>query len=259
MANSGLNKSGIYKMISLVHPDRVYVGSANNLRHRKNSHFYCLKKGTHKNPKLQAHYNKYGEDDLIFIPIAICDKSELIPINGIVWIEQFFIDSYKPWFNIALIAGSSVGIKRTLEQIEKQKQKKLSEETKKLCGLSNIGRIPWNKGLTKETSLIIAKVSSEHGDKIRGRPSKQKGTKRSKEVRKRISEGHIGLKDTEETKRRKSEAGKGKHSHSIETRNKLRIANLGKKKPPMTEENKKNLSVAMQKWWNERKKDKEAA
>ena len=106
MANTGLNISGIYKIESKVHPDRIYIGSAVNFRHRKNIHFRTLKKNIHKNPKLQAHYNKYGEGDLSFSVIAICDKKELIPENKIIWIEQFFIDAYKPWFNIAKIAGS---------------------------------------------------------------------------------------------------------------------------------------------------------
>ena len=57
--------SGIYIIYSIVNGKR-YVGSAVNLKNRKNNHFSELKKRTHCNEHLQNHYNKYGQNDLRF-------------------------------------------------------------------------------------------------------------------------------------------------------------------------------------------------
>jgi hypothetical protein len=45
---------------------------------------------------------------------------------------------------------------------------------------------------------------------------------------------------------------------SIETREKLRIANTGKKKAPLTQEQHDNLSHAITEWWRKRKENKAA-
>lgn len=53
--------SGIYKIQSKVKPERIYIGSAVNIRHRRNQHFSSLSLNNHHNKKLQYHYNKYGK------------------------------------------------------------------------------------------------------------------------------------------------------------------------------------------------------
>lgn len=67
--------TGIYIIESKVHPDRSYVGSACNFNSRRNRHLGDLRKDIHNNVKLQAHYNKYGEADLMFSIIVRCDKA----------------------------------------------------------------------------------------------------------------------------------------------------------------------------------------
>ena len=136
--------SGVYKIRSRSHLDRLYIGSAVDIQHRKNQHLCDLRKNQHRSIKLQRHYNKYGEDDLIFETIAKCQKEELIPQNGIIWIEQVFIDAYKPYFNTAKFAGSQLGTKRTKESRLKMsnahKGKKLSEEHKKSLAIARKNR-----------------------------------------------------------------------------------------------------------------------
>lgn len=149
-------KSGIYKIQSIIKPDRIYIGSAANLGSRRRSHFNELKFNKHHNVKLQRHVNKYGIDDLVFSIVACCDKKELIPDNNVIWIEQCFLWAYKhensniPWFNICPIAGSSAGIKRRPETIrrgfhhtEETKQKMrhpASEEAKRNMSIGRKGR-----------------------------------------------------------------------------------------------------------------------
>lgn len=103
---------GIYKISSLIKPNRIYIGSALNIKRRWNKHKSDLKNNKHHSIKLQRHYNKYGIDDLIFEIIEECVIDCLID-----W-EQHYIDKTHTYFNTCKIAGSSKG------------------------------RIPWNKGLS---------------------------------------------------------------------------------------------------------------
>jgi predicted DNA-binding protein (MmcQ/YjbR family) len=58
------NCCGIYKIQSVIKPERIYIGSAKNIRIRWNIHTSNLKLNRHENKKLQNHYNKYGVNDL---------------------------------------------------------------------------------------------------------------------------------------------------------------------------------------------------
>jgi len=113
--------SGIYQIQSKIKPERIYIGSAININQRWNRHLYTLKSGIHRNIKLQRHFNRYGEIDLQFSILLGCEKEYLIAN------EQFFIDSYNPYFNININASSRLG-------------SILSEETRKKISQSLIGK-----------------------------------------------------------------------------------------------------------------------
>ena len=53
-------KCGVYAIYDRSR-NLAYIGSTNNLYSRINSHKNSLIKGEHPNPRLQYHYNKYGE------------------------------------------------------------------------------------------------------------------------------------------------------------------------------------------------------
>jgi group I intron endonuclease len=57
---------GVYKIQSIIKPERIYIGSTVDMVNRWWTHLYYLRNGDHHSPKLQRHYNKYGEDDLVF-------------------------------------------------------------------------------------------------------------------------------------------------------------------------------------------------
>lgn len=97
---------GIYKITSLIN-DKFYIGSAMCFAKRKGLHLFHLRKNKHSNAKLQRHFNKYGESDLVFELIKLCDPDHLIKC------EQYFIDYLNPYFNIAKIAGSTKGYRHT--------------------------------------------------------------------------------------------------------------------------------------------------
>jgi group I intron endonuclease len=114
--------SGVYKIQSKTKPYRCYIGSACDLRERQWRHFRKLRYNKHFNKKLQNHYNKYGENDLEFSVILYgCSKTELI------FVEQCFIDTYNPWFNICPTAGNRLGCKCREDTKKKLRGKKSKE------------------------------------------------------------------------------------------------------------------------------------
>lgn len=185
-----MNLSGIYKIQSKVKPERIYIGSAVKLNNRYRQHFSDLRLGIHINKKLQNHCNKYGIQDLAFSILLCCERADLIKT------EQYFIDSYNPYFNINKIAGSRLGMKCSDELIEKMRIRMIgtklhqgyrhSEETKKKMSLRKLGHTPWNKGgaeysletrnkmsiakkgrkLSDETKMKISEARKKHNKKV---------------------------------------------------------------------------------------------
>jgi group I intron endonuclease len=140
-----MGQSGIYQIQSKIKPERIYIGSAIDISKRWKQHLTALKKNKHINKKLQNHLNKYGEHDFQFSILLGCDKDDLIKI------EQYFLDTYRTYFNTCKIAGSTMGIKFSLET-----RKKLSKVKR--------GQVPWNKGkhLSEKHKEGIAK--SQQGE-----------------------------------------------------------------------------------------------
>ena len=177
--------SGVYKIQSKFVPNRLYVGSSLDIHKRWWDHKTRLKEGLHKNPILQAHYNKYGTDDFEFCVIEECSQEMLI--NR----EQYYIDVLRPSFNVLLFAENSLGHKHSEETKQKIREKAIgrivSDETKQRMsdsqlkanrgGInhpmygkhhkessriksseSHMGIPSWNKGLTKETDERVMKI-----------------------------------------------------------------------------------------------------
>ena len=192
---------GIYKIQSKVKPDRCYIGSAVNIHKRWLHHLQDLRRNKHHSKKLQRHFNKYGEVDLQFSILLGCKNEDLLKT------EQYFLDSYLPYFNGCKIAGSTLGMK-----LSKDHRIKLSEAHK--------GKHSWNKGKSwpEETRKKI-------GESQKGRVSNRKGLKgwitHTEETRRKMSESAKGKVLSEETKRLISESRK---NMSDETRQKMRLA-----------------------------------
>jgi group I intron endonuclease len=187
--------SGIYKISSKRKPQKCYIGSTKNLKKRWQDHLINLRVGHHHSPKLQTHYNKYGKDDLIFEIITACDVSELLEK------EQFFIDMYKPWFNVCITAGNRLGMKHTEETKEKCRiastGKKHSEETREKCRIAGAKKV-----FTEETieKLRLAQLGKHHSEETRAKLkiARNKRPPMSEETKRKISEGNKGRTLTQE-------------------------------------------------------------
>lgn len=176
-----MTNSGIYKIQSIINPERYYIGSATDIKNRWRHHLRQLRKQKHHSKKLQRHYNKYGESDLQFSILLGCQKEELL-VN-----EQFFLDSHKAYFNNSPTAGSPKGCKHSEEACRKKslirgERHSLfgthpSKETIEKLIKSHIGKRPSN-----ETRL---KMSEAHKRRHKAHPM-------SEETKQKIRLSKIG-------------------------------------------------------------------
>lgn len=194
-----MRKIGIYKIQSITKPERIYIGSSINLNARKNDHFSALRRGD-ASQKLQRHYNRFGKNDLQFIVLRYCSVKNLLQN------EQYFIDLYKPWFNVSPTAGNCLGIKMSEEsriKISKSKKgvlvgslngfygKHHTEETKEKIRLKKVGR--------KMSEEIKMKIGQAHSGQKRSIEARQNMSRAQRKIIHRLA--------SEETKRKMSEAG----------------------------------------------------
>lgn len=191
--------TGIYKIQSILYPKKYYIGSSINIGRRWSEHKKYLKSNKHVNPKLQNHYNKYG-NDFIFFMVEEC------LIENLISREQYYIDSLNPWFNCSPTAGSQLGMKRSEETKMKmrKKRKPFSDEWKLNLSRSKLGI---KRGPNKNKSKAYKPHSEEHCKNLsksmmgkipwnRGKFGIQigwnKGCKCSEETKKKMSKSKMG-------------------------------------------------------------------
>lgn len=146
--------SGIYAIINKVN-GKLYVGSAIDLKNRWAVHRRALRGNFHHSPRLQNAWNKYGEEAFEFhVLLHVEVKEELIST------EQSFFGLLNPFYNIAKIAGSNLGVKA-------------SEETRRKMSLAHSG--PRN-----------------HFYRVTGSAHPNYGKKQTEELKKALSEKHSG-------------------------------------------------------------------
>jgi group I intron endonuclease len=100
--------SGLYE-ICCYPRGTIYIGSSVNIYRRWQQHKQALRANKHKNRKLQAYWNKYGEEAFTFCLLEIAEPDQLIER------EQAYLDAARPSLNINEKAGNSLGVKRTPE------------------------------------------------------------------------------------------------------------------------------------------------
>ncbi|PSL83768.1 hypothetical protein C7T35_15420 [Variovorax sp. WS11] len=134
--------SGIYKIVNTVN-GKAYIGSAINFQRRWDLHLSLLRRNMHHNIKLQRSWNKYGETAFAF---SVIDRA---PADlNLVAVEQKWLDSEAPFYNIARTAGSQLGVK-------------LSDETKRKMSAVRFGKTPSAETRAKMSSWQIGKTVSE--------------------------------------------------------------------------------------------------
>jgi len=234
---------GIYTVINKVNGHQ-YIGSSANIERRWGVHLCKLRKGNHHSNHLQNAWNKYGEEKFEFVVLLECNKEQLLDS------EQETIDSIKPIYNLCPVAGSVLGIKRSLETRRKTSEANAnnpnmlghypSEETRKKLSEARKGRV-----FSEETRMKISMANKGRKHTLEARQNmsiaqignSHPGHKCSAEARQNMSNARIGnqcalghhYQATEETRKKLSESGRGKqnmlgHHHSEETKLKMSMS-----------------------------------
>lgn len=187
--NFDIKGSGVYKILN-VKNGRSYIGSSENLKKRIWDHLQSLLHNEHHSYKLQADFRRYNVDDFDVSILELCGVMNLIQR------EQFYIDSQKPYYNIAQVAGSSLGVKRSDETKMKVSLgltgKKQSAETRKKKSEACRGDKHWTKKrkFTEESKL---KMSETHKRLYsEGKIKTRKGQTASLQVKQRSREWMSG-------------------------------------------------------------------
>lgn len=157
--------SVIYRIRNISN-NKIYIGSAVNARVRRNRHVADLRKGIHHSLLLQRSWNKHGEDNFVFeILEEVIDKNKLLER------EQYYINEFNPCnlkigYNTELIAGSSLGIKRSDWFKERLRAanlgKKVSSEVIETNRIAQTGLHIGEKNSTARTFVFKSPEGIEH-------------------------------------------------------------------------------------------------
>ncbi len=238
--------SGVYKIQSIKKPNRCYVGSSVNIMKRWNGHFNALRNNKHHSPKLQHHYNKYGEEDLQFTILMGCDK------NGVIEAEQYFLDALSPYFNMSKIALGSCDFRQTQQSIEKRRKsmtgKKWTDEMKRRFSEKCKGR-PKSEAHKKALSISLkGNVPTPMCAAAREKMSKERSGKGNPMYGKKPWNNGRGDLYTDEYRKKMSDSMLGKvpwnkgTKMSEEQRIKLSLSQKGVKRKPRTAEHQLKLA-----------------
>jgi group I intron endonuclease len=150
----------IYKITNEV-DGKFYIGSTNNLIKRYYTHINHIRTGKNTCVKLVRAVNKHGEENFKFEIVCECATDDILKT------EQEYIDSLKPHYNVAKIAGSNLGIKRTEEVkfkksvSQKENWKDESYRTKHLDNLSKNWKSGSSHKMAKLTEEQVIEIKKE--------------------------------------------------------------------------------------------------
>jgi hypothetical protein len=114
------NKIGVYRWINNLN-GKTYIGSSINLSVRFYT-YYSLRSLAKSNRPMERALLKYGFSNFSLEILEYCNSEDLLKK------EQYYLDTLKPEYNIAEIAGSTLGYKHSEESLKKMRNFILSDE-----------------------------------------------------------------------------------------------------------------------------------
>lgn len=172
---------GIYALINTTNGKR-YVGQSIDIERRWRGHLNELRSGRHGNSHLTNAWKTYGQNSFNLEILQECEgDKELLAKAEQFWIDHFDVTNRDKGYNIAPVAASNLGVKRTPEARAKMSAAKLkmTDETKQKLRLANLGK--------KQSEYTKAKRA-------------EKNRNPSAETRAKISAAGKGRKPSQRTK-----------------------------------------------------------
>lgn len=224
IANTEYEKTGIYMIFSKT-TEKVYIGhTRQNFRKRINKHKSSLTMKKHPNLYLQNIHNKYGMDNLLFLPIELIDKEN--SLEYFLERETYYIKSIdkEKLLNLIIDPENYKLSEYTKHKMTKSlKGRKFTEEHKKRIseGLKKIlankiisaeehknrSEAQKTKNMSEEKRIIFKQKLSLA---MSGKNNPNYGKKHTLEELKKMSENRKGKLHNEESKKKMSQKAKGR-------------------------------------------------
>lgn len=164
----------------------VYVGQSVKIRKRWVSHRHKLRNNIHKNTHLQSAWNKYGESVFTFVVLEYVtgdNLKQLLKNREDYW--MLYYRNEGELYNATPAAASTLGYKKTPEQIEKSASKvrgmkhtqKFKDHMREVAKQRDLSYLRTNEANNKRSITMkgIAK-SPEHAKNIKTAKEKTKLT-----------------------------------------------------------------------------------
>jgi group I intron endonuclease len=170
---------GIYEILNIIN-NKKYIGQSTDIYARWEAHKNQLRRRCHFNDRLQNAWDKYGGDAFRFHILEIC------PTDSLDEKECFYIDKYE---TIDCHKGYNLKQGGSGDQVSDESKIKMSESQKKR----------WTEELRQELSL-----------KYSGKDNPFYGKHHTEETGRKIAEANKKREWLEESKKKTSEALKGR-------------------------------------------------
>jgi len=142
------NKIGIYRWINKINGN-TYIGSSVNISVRMYT-YYSLRSLAKSNRLIDRALLKYGFSNFALEILEYTDK------NNVLEKEQYYMDLFKPQYNIVETAGSTLGYKHTQESLEKMRDFILSDEVRDRKALSTE-----NATAARRISIVVENIKTK--------------------------------------------------------------------------------------------------
>ena len=142
-----LKNEGVY-VIQNTFTQESYIGSSKNIGARISKHMSLLKHDNHSNSIIQESYNKYGSENFTSGVLEYVTKDLEIR-------EQFYIDTYKPTFNITTDAIRNTPSLSSRVKMSNTRTRLLAEGKIKKVGCRPILVYDLEGNFVKEFSSVV--------------------------------------------------------------------------------------------------------
>lgn len=206
-----LSRSGIYQIVNTVNGKR-YIGSAKSFKVRWAKHLGDLKLGRHHSAYLQRSWLAHGAEQFVFEVLEYCEVAALIAR------EQAWMDSIRPQYNVSPTAGNCTGVKHSEATRLKHSVSRLGKKASPEVVAKRTGQKRTEEQRARFSAAQKAAFQALSPDEKKRRAERiaetnratLSGRKQSPEEIARRAATLIGRVVTEETRRKISQANRGR-------------------------------------------------